>query len=79
MDFALKKDMDTGMYVLFFKAKDKEVYDKVFAKYADRLEEIGRKKSIVKELASKKAEAEKTNKARAADMVKKIYAEHERT
>ena len=30
LGFAVKQDNETGLYTLYFKAKDKEVYDKVF-------------------------------------------------
>lgn len=51
MDFAVKKDKQTGMYVLFFKAKDKEIYDKVFEKYKSHLQK--KKPSLIKNIQKK--------------------------
>ena len=75
MDFAVKKDKNTGLYTLFFKAKDKEVYDRVFEKYKEKLEQKGQKKSLKKEIAEKKQEAKKLNAEKAKDIGKKIEKE----
>ena len=83
LGFAVKQDNETGLYTLYFKAKDKEVYDKVFARYADALEHRGREKvmdkSLREVLSEKKAEAKKINKERAQNNVKKIFRENEHT
>ncbi len=52
MDFAVKKDKQTGMYTLFFKAKDKEIYDRVFSKYKEHLTK--QKPSLVKRIQNKR-------------------------
>lgn len=52
MDFAVKKDKETGMYTLFFKAKDKEIYDRVFEKYKEHLTK--QKPSLVKRIQNKR-------------------------
>ena len=83
LGFAVKQDNETGLYTLYFKAKDKEVYDKVFARYADALEHRGREKvmdkSLREVLSEKKAEAKKINKERVQNNVKKIFRENEQT
>ena len=83
LGFAVKQDNETGLYTLYFKAKDKEVYDKVFARYADTLEHRGREKvmdkSLREVLSEKKAEAKKINKERVQNNVKKIFRENEQT
>ena len=83
LGFAVKQDNETGLYTLYFKAKDKEVYDKVFARYADALEHRGREKvmdkSLREVLSEKKAEAKKINKERVQNNVKKIFRENEKT
>ena len=83
LGFAVKQDNETGLYTLYFKAKDKEVYDKVFARYADALEHRGREKvmdkSLREVLSEKKAEAKKINKERVQNNVKKIFKENEQT
>ena len=78
MDFAVKQDKDTGVYTLYFKAKDGDIYDKVFSAFAKRLEEKANKKGVLKQLAEKKAEAQKINAERSQNMVKKIFKEHEK-
>ena len=83
LGFAVKRDNETGLYTMYFKAKDKEVYDKVFARYANTLEKIGRAKaahkSLTAQLSEKKAEAERINKERTQNKVKKIFKEDENT
>ena len=83
LGFAVKQDNETGLYTLYFKAKDKEVYDKVFSRYADALEHRGREKvmdkSLREVLSEKKAEAKKINKERVQNNVKKIFRENEQT
>ena len=83
LGFAVKKDKETGGYILFFKAKDKEVYDKVFAKYANALEEKGKAKathkSLTEILSEKKAKAQELNSERVKNSFKKLYTAHEKT
>lgn len=75
MDFAVKKDKKTGLYHLFFKAKDKEVYDKVFSNYKDALEKLGEKKAekakaktITEKIADKAKEVKDLSKGKAKPM-----------
>ena len=88
LGFAVKKDKATGLYTLYFKAKDKEVYDKVFSRYRNVLDSKDKgndeqkktnSKSLTEQLSEKKAEAEKINKERAQNNVKKIFKENEQT
>lgn len=75
LGFAVKKDKETSLYTLFFRSKDKEVYDRVFEKYAKMLEKDGKKKSLRKELAEKKAEAKRINEQRVKNAGRSIEKE----
>ena len=59
LDFAVKKDKTTGLYRLFFKAKDADIYDIVFKNYKQLLNEKSNKKSLSQQLDEKKKEVEK--------------------
>ena len=59
LDFAVKKDKTTGLFRLFFKAKDADIYDIVFKNYSKMLDEKSNKKGLLKQLDEKKAEVEK--------------------
>lgn len=55
MDFAVKKDnSNKGNYHVFFKAKDQEIFDKVFSEYDNYLK--NRKPSLLEKLEHKKEE-----------------------
>ncbi len=55
MDFSVKKDeSDKGNYHVFFKAKDQDVFDKVFSEYDNYLK--NRKPSLLEKLEHKKEE-----------------------
>lgn len=78
MDFAVKQDKDTGVCTMYFKANDNDIYEKVFAAFSKRLKDRSQKKGVLKQLAEKKAEAQKINAERSQNMVKKIFKEHEK-
>ena len=59
LDFAVKKDKTTGLYRLFFKAKDADIYDIVFKNYKELLNKKSNKKSLSQQLDEKKKEVEK--------------------